>query len=121
MAARREEDLGSLTRAFPWRPPTGRVATPLPLASPRAMLLVRRCGRSWYPANVLSIRHSLAGAGLVYAGWCRAFLSVCRSVLTNFRMGELAGWMDESFIRSVFSSSMNENVQVKIIRDRHSG
>ncbi|ORY62467.1 uncharacterized protein BCR38DRAFT_458967 [Pseudomassariella vexata] len=36
-------------------------------------------------------------------------------------MGELAGWMDESFIRSVFSSTMNEHVQVKIIRDRHSG
>ncbi|KAI0600036.1 hypothetical protein F4775DRAFT_590757 [Biscogniauxia sp. FL1348] len=36
-------------------------------------------------------------------------------------MGELAGWMDEGFIRTVFQSSMNENVQVKIIRDRHSG
>ncbi|KAK8056228.1 hypothetical protein PG993_001455 [Apiospora rasikravindrae] len=36
-------------------------------------------------------------------------------------MGELAGWMDESFIRSIYSSAMNENVQVKIIRDRHSG
>jgi hypothetical protein len=36
-------------------------------------------------------------------------------------MGELAGWMDEQFIRSIFLSSMNENVQVKIIRDRHSG
>jgi hypothetical protein len=36
-------------------------------------------------------------------------------------MGELAGWMDENFIRTIFSSAMNENVQVKIIRDRHSG
>ncbi|KAI1810987.1 RNA-binding domain-containing protein [Poronia punctata] len=36
-------------------------------------------------------------------------------------MGELAPWMDESFVRGVFSSSMNETVQVKIIRDRHSG
>jgi hypothetical protein len=36
-------------------------------------------------------------------------------------MGELAGWMDEQFIRSIFASSMNEQVQVKIIRDRHSG
>ncbi|KAF2969273.1 hypothetical protein GQX73_g4302 [Xylaria multiplex] len=36
-------------------------------------------------------------------------------------MGELAGWMDETFIRSIFSSAMNETVQVKIIRDRHSG
>ncbi|KAI0125449.1 hypothetical protein BJ170DRAFT_596704 [Xylariales sp. AK1849] len=36
-------------------------------------------------------------------------------------MGELAGWMDEQFIRSVYSSAMNEQVQVKIIRDRHSG
>lgn len=36
-------------------------------------------------------------------------------------MGELAGWMDEGFIRSIFQSAMNENVQVKIIRDRHSG
>jgi hypothetical protein len=36
-------------------------------------------------------------------------------------MGELAGWMDEGFVRTVFQSSMNENVQVKIIRDRHSG
>ncbi|XXG94889.1 hypothetical protein Hte_001148 [Hypoxylon texense] len=36
-------------------------------------------------------------------------------------MGELAGWMDEGFIRTLFQSTMNENVQVKIIRDRHSG
>lgn len=36
-------------------------------------------------------------------------------------MGELAGWMDENFVRTIFSSAMNENVQVKIIRDRHSG
>ncbi|KAH9999728.1 hypothetical protein F4779DRAFT_622636 [Xylariaceae sp. FL0662B] len=36
-------------------------------------------------------------------------------------MGELAGWMDEGFIRSLFQSTLNENVQVKIIRDRHSG
>ncbi|KAI2614723.1 RNA-binding domain-containing protein [Hypoxylon fragiforme] len=36
-------------------------------------------------------------------------------------MGELAGWMDEGFIRTLFQSSLNENVQVKIIRDRHSG
>lgn len=36
-------------------------------------------------------------------------------------MGELAGWMDENFIRSIFSSALNEHVQVKIIRDRHSG
>ncbi|KAI2638236.1 hypothetical protein GGS21DRAFT_510268 [Xylaria nigripes] len=36
-------------------------------------------------------------------------------------MGELAGWMDENFIRTIFNSAMNENVQVKIIRDRHSG
>ena len=36
-------------------------------------------------------------------------------------MGELAGWMDEGFIRSVFQSTMNENVNIKIIRDRHSG
>ena len=36
-------------------------------------------------------------------------------------MGELAGWMDEGFIRSVYQSAMNENVNVKIIRDRHSG
>ncbi|KAI5858271.1 RNA-binding domain-containing protein [Durotheca rogersii] len=36
-------------------------------------------------------------------------------------MGELAGWMDESFIRSLFQTTLNENVQVKIIRDRHSG
>ncbi|KAI1322903.1 RNA-binding domain-containing protein [Xylariaceae sp. FL0255] len=36
-------------------------------------------------------------------------------------MGELAPWMDEQFIRSMFQTTMNENVQVKIIRDRHSG
>ncbi|KAI0200251.1 RNA-binding domain-containing protein [Astrocystis sublimbata] len=36
-------------------------------------------------------------------------------------MGELAGWMDEAFIRNLFSNAMNENVQVKVIRDRHSG
>lgn len=36
-------------------------------------------------------------------------------------MGELAGWMDEGFIRTLFQSTLSENVQVKIIRDRHSG
>ncbi|KAI1456570.1 RNA-binding domain-containing protein [Annulohypoxylon moriforme] len=36
-------------------------------------------------------------------------------------MGELAGWMDEGFIRTLFQSTLTENVQVKIIRDRHSG
>ncbi|KAL7629636.1 hypothetical protein AAE478_001158 [Parahypoxylon ruwenzoriense] len=36
-------------------------------------------------------------------------------------MGELAGWMDETFIRTLFQTTLNENVQVKIIRDRHSG
>ncbi|KAH8155952.1 hypothetical protein CIB48_g12295, partial [Xylaria polymorpha] len=36
-------------------------------------------------------------------------------------MGELAGWMDENFVRNIFTTSMSENVQVKIIRDRHSG
>ncbi|OTB08570.1 hypothetical protein M426DRAFT_18668 [Hypoxylon sp. CI-4A] len=36
-------------------------------------------------------------------------------------MGELAGWMDEGFIRTLYQSTLNENVQVKIIRDRHSG
>ncbi|KAI0165039.1 hypothetical protein GGR57DRAFT_221625 [Xylariaceae sp. FL1272] len=36
-------------------------------------------------------------------------------------MGELVGWMDENFIRQLYQSALNETVQVKIIRDRHSG
>lgn len=36
-------------------------------------------------------------------------------------MGELLPWMDENFIRTLFQTALNEIVQVKIIRDRHSG
>jgi hypothetical protein len=36
-------------------------------------------------------------------------------------MGEMEGWMDENFIKNVFSSVSAENVQVKVIRDRTSG
>ncbi|KAK4226836.1 putative RNA-binding protein [Podospora fimiseda] len=36
-------------------------------------------------------------------------------------MGEMEGWMDENFIKNVFSTVANESVQVKVIRDRSSG
>ena len=36
-------------------------------------------------------------------------------------MGEMEGWMDENFIKNIYSSVLAENVQVKIIRDRNSG
>ncbi|KAK0734550.1 hypothetical protein B0T26DRAFT_746444 [Lasiosphaeria miniovina] len=36
-------------------------------------------------------------------------------------MGEMEGWMDESFIKNVFSTCLGETVQVKVIRDRNSG
>ncbi|KAK4672764.1 hypothetical protein QC763_105920 [Podospora pseudopauciseta] len=36
-------------------------------------------------------------------------------------MGEMEPWMDENFIKNVFSNTSAENVQVKVIRDRNSG
>ncbi|KAK1779448.1 hypothetical protein QBC45DRAFT_325919 [Copromyces sp. CBS 386.78] len=36
-------------------------------------------------------------------------------------MGEMEGWMDENFIKNVFTTVLGENVQVKVIRDRNSG
>ncbi|KAL2154559.1 hypothetical protein VTH82DRAFT_3235 [Thermothelomyces myriococcoides] len=36
-------------------------------------------------------------------------------------MGEMEGWMDETFIKNVFQTVLAESVQVKVIRDRHSG
>jgi RNA recognition motif-containing protein len=36
-------------------------------------------------------------------------------------MGEMEGWMDETFIKNVFQTVSGENVQVKVIRDRNSG
>ncbi|EGS18968.1 uncharacterized protein CTHT_0055850 [Thermochaetoides thermophila DSM 1495] len=36
-------------------------------------------------------------------------------------MGEMEGWMDETFIKNVFQTVMGESVQVKVIRDRNSG
>ncbi|KAK3989899.1 hypothetical protein QBC44DRAFT_240294 [Cladorrhinum sp. PSN332] len=36
-------------------------------------------------------------------------------------MGEMEGWMDENFIKNVFTTVAGENVQVKVIRDRSSG
>ncbi|KAK4044362.1 hypothetical protein C8A01DRAFT_31416 [Parachaetomium inaequale] len=36
-------------------------------------------------------------------------------------MGEMEGWMDENFIKNIFSTVLGENVQVKVIRDRNSG
>lgn len=38
-----------------------------------------------------------------------------------FRMGELEPWMDENFVKNVFSTVSGENVNVKVIRDRASG
>jgi RNA recognition motif-containing protein len=36
-------------------------------------------------------------------------------------MGEMEGWMDETFIKNVCQTVLNEDVQVKVIRDRNSG
>jgi RNA recognition motif-containing protein len=36
-------------------------------------------------------------------------------------MGEMEGWMDENFIKNVCRTVLNEDVQVKVIRDRNSG
>ncbi|KAK3362359.1 hypothetical protein B0T25DRAFT_512585 [Lasiosphaeria hispida] len=36
-------------------------------------------------------------------------------------MGEMEGWMDENFVKNIFSTVLGENVQVKVIRDRNSG
>jgi len=36
-------------------------------------------------------------------------------------MGELEPWMDETFIKNVFSTVSGETVNVKVIRDRASG
>ena len=36
-------------------------------------------------------------------------------------MGELEPWMDENFIKNVFSTVAGETVNVKVIRDRNSG
>jgi RNA recognition motif-containing protein len=36
-------------------------------------------------------------------------------------MGEMEGWMDENFVKNIFSTVIGENVQVKVIRDRNSG
>ncbi len=46
------------------------------------------------------------------------FLSQANSTI---RMGEMEGWMDETFIKNVFQTVAGENVQVKVIRDRNSG
>ena len=40
---------------------------------------------------------------------------------TTLRMGELEPWMDETFIKNVFSTVSGETVNVKVIRDRASG
>jgi hypothetical protein len=36
-------------------------------------------------------------------------------------MGEMEGWMDETFVKNIFQSVIGETVQVKVIRDRQSG
>jgi len=36
-------------------------------------------------------------------------------------MGEMEGWMDETFVKGIFSTILGETVQVKVIRDRNSG
>jgi len=40
---------------------------------------------------------------------------------TTLWMGELEGWMDESFIRGVYAHMMQEQVNVKVIRDKATG
>jgi hypothetical protein len=36
-------------------------------------------------------------------------------------MGEMEPWMDENFVKNVFSTVSGESVNVKVIRDRASG
>ncbi|EAQ92969.1 hypothetical protein CHGG_01204 [Chaetomium globosum CBS 148.51] len=36
-------------------------------------------------------------------------------------MGEMEGWMDETFIKNICRTVLGEDVQVKVIRDRNSG
>lgn len=36
-------------------------------------------------------------------------------------MGDLDSWMDDGFIKQVFLNAINEDVSVKIIRDRNAG
>lgn len=36
-------------------------------------------------------------------------------------MGELEPWMDENFVKNIYSTVSGENVNVKVIRDRNSG
>lgn len=33
----------------------------------------------------------------------------------------MEGWMDENFVKNLFSTVLGETVQVKVIRDRNSG
>lgn len=40
---------------------------------------------------------------------------------TTLWMGELEGWMDEAFIRQIFSHILGEAVNVKVIRDKATG
>lgn len=42
-------------------------------------------------------------------------------MLTISRMGDLDTWMDEAFVKTLFSNSTGDPVNVKIIRDRNSG
>lgn len=37
------------------------------------------------------------------------------------RMGEMEHWMDENFVKGVILTLLNQQVQVKVIRDRNSG
>lgn len=36
-------------------------------------------------------------------------------------MGEMEHWMDENFVKGVILTLLNQQVQVKVIRDRNSG
>ncbi|KAK7739255.1 hypothetical protein SLS62_011261 [Diatrype stigma] len=102
MPARKElESRVCLPPVFPL-PPTARVVATSLQATRRPIPLARLSGK--YIMLISTPARCLERLYLMYA-----------------RMGELAGWMDEGFIRSVYQSSMNENVNVKIIRDRHSG
>jgi hypothetical protein len=51
-----------------------------------------------------------------------ACIALLRLVMTDHdRMGELESWMDETYVKNVFRTMTNHEVQVKIIRDKTTG
>ena len=69
--------------------------------------------RAWFSLRALRLRE-LSGKfrhGPIITAW----------VDSSRRMGEMEPWMDENFVKNVFSTVAGEAVNVKVIRDRASG